>query len=76
MSYSPTEQNEIRGRAALELLRYKMLKAIEKNKSNYATELKVEELNDILLVGGLPVVVPDEVKVKEVDVIAFNKEDN
>ena len=74
--FTPEEQSGVRYNAALELLRYKMLKAIEKNKSNYATELKVEELNDILLVGGLPVVVPDEVKVKEVDVIAFNKEDN
>jgi hypothetical protein len=74
--FTPEEQSGVRYNAALELLRYKMLKAIEKNKSNYATELKVEELNDILLVGGLPIVVPDEVKVKEVDVIAFNKEDN
>lgn len=73
--FTPEEQNSIRYNAALELLRYRMLKAIENNQTTYAPEIKVEELNDILLVGGLPVVVPEEVNAKELDVIQVKKEE-
>lgn len=57
--------------AALRLLRYKMLKATkesEDSKYNTTPMIYVEELNDILVVAGLPVVVPDEVEVRELEV--------
>lgn len=55
--------------AALNLLRYKMLKSIEKNEGRYTPDIDVEELNDVLIVAGLPVVTPAEVKAKEIDVL-------
>ena len=58
--------------AALNLMRFKMLKAIKEYEGHtYNTEakIKVEELNEVLLVAGLPVIVPGELEAKEIDVI-------
>ena len=62
--------------AALKLLRFKMLKAIEEAKGkDFDPSIHVEELNEILLVGGMEVVTPAETEVKEIDVIQVNKEE-
>lgn len=56
--------------AALNLLRFKMLKKIkEKEGSGFEPKLSVEELNEVLLVGGLEVVSPKEIEVKEIDIL-------
>lgn len=69
-----TPENNVQW-AALKLLRFKMLKAIEEGKkSNFKPEIPVEELNDILIVAGFEVVVPEETKVKEIDVIKIEEE--
>lgn len=52
--------------AALNLLRYKMLKEVARSMMPCLT---VEELNDILIVAGLPAVTPKELEVKEIDVL-------
>ncbi len=62
--------------AALKLLRFKMLKAVEKAKGKgFDPSIHVEALNEILLVGGMEVVTPAETEVKEIDVIQVNKEE-
>lgn len=57
--------------AALQLLRHKMLTQIAT--SNYPT-LSPEDVNEVLLVAGLPVIVPNEINSKEVNVIKVEKE--
>lgn len=57
--------------AALKLLRHKML--VELGKCKYPS-LDVDDINEVLVVAGLPVIVPDEIKAKEVDVIKVDKE--
>ena len=66
-----TPENNIRA-AALRDMRHKMLVQIAKG-SAYPS-LDLEDVNEILVVAGLPVIVPDEIHAKEVDVIKVDKE--
>lgn len=59
--------------AALKLLRYKML--VEMGKGRTFPSLEVEDVNEVLIVAGLPVVTPDESKAPEVEVINVEKEE-
>lgn len=58
--------------AALKLMRHKMLIEIGRGLSFPSLDLK--DVNEILLVAGLPVIMPDETKAPEVDVIKVDKE--
>ncbi len=58
--------------AALKLLRHKML---VKMASNKYPSLDAEDINEVLVVAGLPVIVPEEINFKEVNVIKVEKED-
>jgi len=71
--YSDKESNEIRMRAALDLLRHKLLKELLRG-STYPA-IKAEEVNEVFVVAGLPVVVPGEVVAKEVEIIKTEKKD-
>lgn len=54
--------------AALNLMRFKAMREIANDKNpNYV--LGIDDVNEILLVAGLPVIVPGEVNKKEVEVI-------
>lgn len=59
--------------AALKLLRHKML--VEMGKGRTFPSLEVEDVNEVLIVAGLPVVTPDELKAPEVEVINVEKEE-
>lgn len=59
--------------AALKLMRHKMLIEIGRGLSFPSLDLK--DVNEILLVAGLPVIMPDETKAPEVDVIKVDKEE-
>ena len=52
--------------AALELMRFK---AVMDLAGNNAPILDIKDINEILITAGLPVIVPDEVNKKEVEVI-------
>ena len=70
MSFNDTESKEFRAAVALELLRHK---ALLKMTSKY-TFLDIEDVNDCLIVAGLPVIVPQELNSKEVTIIKTEKE--
>ena len=55
-----------RFKAALELMRFKALSDIA---GDTLPLLDIKDVNEILLVAGLPVIVPDEVNKKELEVI-------
>lgn len=59
------ETNE-RMKAALELLRFKALVDVA---GNNAPLLDIKDINEVLVTAGLPVIVPDEVNKKELEVI-------
>lgn len=59
--------------AALKLMRFKTLCEME-GKSRREFVLRVQDVNEILTVAGLPVIVPEELQAKEVDVISFGEE--
>lgn len=59
--------------AALKLLRHKMLVKIASG-SKYPS-LDMEDINESLIVAGLPVIVPEEVLAPQVEVINVEKED-
>lgn len=67
MSYTPQETKEHRAIVALELLRFLMLKEIGEDRER--PMIRVEKLNEVLLVAGQPLVTPAEVEEKEVEVI-------
>lgn len=52
------QMNEERMKAALELLRFKAIKELGKEKKLTAWVLDAEGVNEVLLVAGLPVIVP------------------
>ena len=60
--------------AALKLMRHKML--IEMGKDRAFPSLGIDDVNEILVVAGLPVIMPDELKAPEVDVIKVDKSDS
>lgn len=55
--------------AALKLLRFKALCEISKAGSPDEWILKTRDVNEILTVAGLPVITPDELNKKEVEVM-------
>lgn len=68
-----TPENNTR-QAAIRLGRHKLLVQIAKGVKYPSLEL--EDFNEMLIVAGLPVIMPDEIKAKEVDVIKVDKEVN
>lgn len=62
-----TPENNVK-LAALNLMRFKAMREIAYDKNlNYV--FSIDDVNEILLVAGLPVIVPGEVNKKEVEVI-------
>ena len=59
-------ENNERMRAALELMRFK---AVVELAGNSAPILDIKDINEILITAGLPVIIPDEVNKKELEVI-------
>lgn len=53
--------------AALKLMRHKMLVQIAEGRAT--PNLYIEDVNEILIVAGLPAIIPTEVNKKEVEVI-------
>ena len=51
--------------ASLELLRYKLEKRVAEGREY----VEIEELNDVFVVAGLPVIIPDDVQHPEIKVI-------
>ena len=56
--------------AALKLLRHKMLAQMASSKY---PSLDAEDINEVLVVAGLPVIIPEEINSKEVKVIEVEK---
>lgn len=78
MSYTPQEQKEHRAIMALELLAFKAKVAMERASSSeykYEANVKLKDLNECFIVAGMPLIVPEATKEKELDVIEFDKED-
>ena len=72
MSYTPQETREHRAIVALELARHiALMKLAEKR--TYVMDF--EEFNNIMVVAGMPFIIPEEVDTKEIDVIPVNQED-
>lgn len=70
--YTTEEKKSIRTEAALELARHKMLMKMAKG---YSFGLNEEDINEVMIVAGLPLLTPDELNAPELDVIKVNKED-
>lgn len=64
--YSAEETREKRAEVAMELLRHKALMQIAKGGPCLLDE---NDINEILIVAGLKVIVPDEVNKKELEVM-------
>lgn len=64
--YSQEETKEMRSRISMELMRYKILSMMA---SNCTPQLYIEDVNELMIVAGLPVIVPDEVNKKELEVM-------
>lgn len=61
-----TPETNVKG-AALNVMRHKMLVQIGKG-STYPS-LDLEDVNEVLIVAGLPVIVPEEIKAPELKII-------
>ena len=59
--------------AALNLLRYKML--IEVGKGSPFPMITLDDINEVLIVAGLPVITPNEVNTPELKVIKTKREE-
>ena len=68
--FTPEEQKSVRFKSALDLLRFMMLEEVAKKYK----DIDIDDLNKVLVVAGLPVVVPEEIKAKELDVIKIEEE--
>lgn len=66
-----TPENNVR-HAAIKLMRHKMLAQIAEGISQ--PELSIEDVNEILLVAGFPVIMPDEIHAKDLKVIRVERE--
>ncbi len=53
--------------SGLKLMRYKIL--VEVTKGMKYPSLSLDDVNEILVVANLPVVIPDEINVPELDII-------
>lgn len=71
--YSNVDSAAIRNQAALELMRHKMLVDMASDKKY--PSLNNDDINEILIVAGMPVIVPNEVNIPELDIINIKKED-
>lgn len=69
-----TPENNVK-MAALRLMRFKALCEIGKVYKTSEWVLRLQDVNEILTVAGLPVIVPEELKTPEIDVIKVNRED-
>ena len=69
--YNAEETRATRAEIALELARFKMEVQVAKGRSPYLDD---EDLNEILITAGLPLLQPGELE-KEVDLINLGKED-
>lgn len=69
-NYETPETNE--KAAALKLLRHK---ALVKIAEGHCYLMELEDVNEILVVAGLPLIIPEEVNAPEVDVIKVEKEE-
>lgn len=69
--YNAQETKATRAEIALELARYKMEVRVARGHSPYLDD---EDLNEILITAGLPLLQPGELE-KEVDLINLGKED-
>lgn len=70
--YSAEELRGIRYQAALELLAFKAKVVMEEangSKYNYSPSISVKDINECFVVAGMPVVVPDDLKEKELEVM-------
>jgi hypothetical protein len=70
LSYETPETNV--KMAALKLLRHKALVNLAGGRMG---ALYIDDINDILVVAGLPVIVPNEVNIPELDIINTKKEE-
>ena len=78
MSYTPQEQREHRAIMALELMAFKAKVAMaeaQESTYHYTPSISMEDLNECFVVAGMPLIVPEATKEKELDVIQFDKED-
>ncbi len=71
MGYTDVETKEMRASVALELLRHK---ALLKVADGFCFVLDIEDVNECLVVAGVPLIMPDEVKAKEINVIKIQEE--
>lgn len=58
--------------AALRLLRHKALVKLAQDRTYL---MDIEDVNEVLCVAQLPLIIPEELKAKEIDVIKVNRED-
>lgn len=65
-------ENNNRTQAALELARFKMKKQMAEGRK---TLLDNEDLNEIFLVAGVPLLTPNELDVPDIDVIDIRREE-
>lgn len=69
--FTPEEQSSIRHKAALELARHMMMVKVARGCHPYLDD---EELNELFVVAGLPLLEPGELE-EEVKLINITKED-
>lgn len=72
MSYTPQETREHRAVVALELARFIALERLAKDRTYM---IDIEDFNKIMIVAGMPLLMPEEVNAKEIDVIPVDQED-
>lgn len=70
--YNAEETKELRSRIALELARHKLLVKMGKD---HPVMLNDEDINEVFVVAGLPLLTPSELEAPEVQVIKMSKED-
>ena len=73
--YSSEESSGIKSFSALNLLRYKTIRELKESPECTKYMLGLEDVNEVLLVAGLPIIMEDEFEPKELDVISTEKED-
>lgn len=69
--YTPTETKELRSTIALELARFKMQVRVAEGRQPILAD---EDLNELFVVAGLPLLEPGELE-QEVKMINIEKED-
>jgi hypothetical protein len=69
--YTPQETKELRSTIALELARFKMQMLVARG---YTPVLTDEDINELFVVAGLPLLEPGELE-QEVELINIQKED-